>query len=193
MPSARAASATGGAAACGRGRPGGRDASRRAAGGAASPARRVSTVGRERRRAEEDGRTQWPATRRPRPARPRAARASPPCAARAVVRSRISTPSRWSISCWMTRASRPGRLDRQVARRARRARARGRAIGRSTSTCTSGRLRQPSSAISSSRLDHSISGLTSATIGLSARRGRRAGGAGCRPAAPPGRCRARRP
>ena len=27
------------------------------------------------------------------------------------VRSRISTPSRWSISCWITRASRPGRLD----------------------------------------------------------------------------------
>ena len=31
-----------------------------------------------------------------------------------VVRSRISTPSRWSISCWMTRASRPGRLDDEL-------------------------------------------------------------------------------
>ena len=35
-----------------------------------------------------------------------------PCAGRAAARSRISTPSRWSISCWRTRASRPGGLER---------------------------------------------------------------------------------
>ena len=102
--------------------------------------------------------------------RPRAAPAARPCAARASVRSRIRTPSRWSISCWSTRASSPEAssssgspldveaADPGVQRRARRRRP------------IPGRLRQPSSAVASSSESHSTCGLT--TRG---RRGVRAG------------------
>ena len=65
--------------------------------------------------------------------------------------------------------------------------------GRSTSTCTPGMLRQPSSAVSSSSLHHSITGFTSAVDRLSVWPGRRALGAAPRPAWPPDRRRARPP
>ena len=98
-----------------------------------------------------------PPRRRPRPAgcscRPPAAPAAPPCAARGWSRSRISTPSRWSISCWRTRASRPEAssttgsppVSRPPIRACR---------GRSTSIDTRGRLRQPSSATTASPESH---------------------------------------
>ena len=54
------------------------------------------------------------------------------------VRSRIRTPSRWSISCWMTRASRPLASITSSLAVARRRRARGRRPARSTSTSTRG-------------------------------------------------------
>ena len=110
------------------------------------------------------------------------------------VRSRIRTPSRWSISCWMTRASRPEASieDRLAVGVLGAARARG--SGARRRRATPGRLRQPSSNVSSSLAAHSSSGLTSALDrARRPRRGRRARGAGRRPASRRGRCRARRP
>ena len=81
------------------------------------------------------------------------------------IRSRIRMPSRWSISCWITRASRPDASTRSSSPCSS-GRGRARATGRSTSTCTPGRLRQPSSAGSRSSLDHSSRGLTSGVSGI---------------------------
>jgi hypothetical protein len=82
------------------------------------------------------------------------------------VRSRISTPSRWSISCWITRASRPEASTRRSAPVSSSAFTRT-CSGRSTSTVMPGMERQPSSPHSLSSLDHSTSGFTSAISGAS--------------------------
>ena len=78
----------------------------------------------------------------------RAAPAARPCAGRARARSRIRTPSRWSISCWSTRASRPEASSWTGSPSTSRPLTRA-CSGRSTSIETRGRLRQPSSATTS--------------------------------------------
>ncbi len=73
----------------------------------------------------------------------------------------MRTPSRWSISCWSTRASSPEAsisidspaVSRPLTRACR---------GRSTSIETRGRLRHPSSATTASSESHSTCGLTKA-------------------------------
>ena len=159
-PAPRAASATGGGCdACGRG-PGGRSGGVTTSAGRCGESAEPPQDGRgEVGGAEVDGphasvrgsrSSSLVARPRPRPAgcscRPRAAPAARPCAARAAVRSRIRTPSRWSISCWSTRASRPEASiaigSPSTSRPLTRA-----CSGRSTSIETRGRLRQPSSAI----------------------------------------------
>ena len=164
MPSARAASATGGATSL-RPRPAGRSGRvTTSCGRCGESASRVEHLGRERRRAEVDR----PLTRVTRARGLSASRSARIAALRCsrVVRSRIRMPSRWSISCWMTRASRPvaSTIEVLAVLVPRAHEHRDRALDVDWITC--GRLRQPSSLISSSLLDHSISGLTSATIGL---------------------------
>ena len=84
-------------------------------------------------------------------AAPRASRASPPCAPRGVC-DRGSEPRRGDRSRAGSPAPRAPRPRSRAPRRRRRCRARAARAARSTSTCTPGRLRHPSSAISSSSL-----------------------------------------
>ena len=129
IPRSRAASATGGGATLRprpRGRSGGVTTSAGRCGDAASAREHVDREGRgaedrpfaRQRRVSLRARPRSPPRRLPRRLdarataarayrRPRAGCEAPPCAAPCSVRSMISTPSRWSISCWITRASRP--------------------------------------------------------------------------------------
>ena len=119
---------------------------------------------RERRRATLAGGPALGARRRP--PSPRASRASPPCAPRARC-GRGSARRRGGRSRAGSRAPAGPRPRSRAARRARPARRTRTRAGRSTSTCTAGRLRQPSCAVSSSSLVHSSAGLTSAVSGSS--------------------------
>ena len=102
------------------------------AGGAA---RRPARAGCRRRSPRCRGRPSARALRRP--TGPRAATRIACLRCSREVRSRMSTPSRWSISCWMTRASSPDASIRISSPFSSWARTRT-WIGRSTSTCTDG-------------------------------------------------------
>ena len=157
MPSSRAASATGGGASL-RPRPFGASGRVTTSAGRCGDAGEPSQHrGRERRGAEVDG--AHAATPRPRgPARARAAPARPPCAGRACAVEDEHAVEVVDLVLDDPRLE-PAGLHHHRPSRRRRGRARRTCIGRSTSTCTPGRLRQPSSPHSLSRLDHSIDGV----------------------------------
>ena len=109
------------------------------------------------------------------------------------VRWRIRTPSRWSISCWMTRASRPeASIEERLAALVERADAHVDGpldVDRDAGQRQAALLERPRSRRSTTRAP----GSRAPRSARRARRGRRAAGASPRPGWRRARCRARRP